>query len=74
MTVKISFFALLLDTALGAVICLLRTRKNPVVRGIAYVYIAICHCLMMEPKVLRFDEPTSALAISALTSPSAAST
>ena len=40
-TARISLFALLLGTALGAVICLLRTRKNPVARGIASVYIAI---------------------------------
>ena len=40
-TVKISFFALLLGTVLGALVCLLRTRKNPVARGIASVYIAI---------------------------------
>ena len=40
-TVKISVFALLLGTALGAVVCLLRTRKNPLLRGIASVYIAI---------------------------------
>ena len=40
-TIQISFFALLLGTALGAVVCLLRTRKNPLARGIASVYIAI---------------------------------
>lgn len=40
-TIQISFFALLLGTLLGALICLLRTRKNPVARGIASVYIAI---------------------------------
>ncbi|MBQ7519080.1 MAG: ABC transporter permease subunit, partial [Clostridia bacterium] len=40
-TVKISVFALLLGTALGALVCLLRTRKNPLLRGIASVYIAI---------------------------------
>jgi polar amino acid transport system permease protein/polar amino acid transport system substrate-binding protein len=40
-TVQISFFALLLGTVLGALICLLRTRKNPVARLIASVYIAI---------------------------------
>ena len=40
-TVQISAFALVLGTALGAVICLMRTRKNPVIRGIASVYIAI---------------------------------
>ena len=31
----------LLGTVLGAVICLMRTRKNPVLRGIASVYIAV---------------------------------
>ena len=40
-TVQISFFALQLGTGLGALICLLRTRKNPVARLIASVYIAI---------------------------------
>ena len=40
-TVQISVLALLLGTVLGAVICLLRTRKNPVARGFASVYIAI---------------------------------
>ena len=40
-TVQISFFALLLGTGLGALICLLRTPKNPVARLIASVYIAI---------------------------------
>ena len=40
-TVQISLFALLLGTVLGALICLLRTRKNPVARLIASVYIAI---------------------------------
>jgi polar amino acid transport system permease protein/polar amino acid transport system substrate-binding protein len=40
-TVQISFFALLLGTVLGALICLLRTRRNPVARLIASVYIAI---------------------------------
>ena len=40
-TVQISAMALVLGTVLGAVICLLRTRKNPLVRGIASVYIAI---------------------------------
>ena len=40
-TVRISALALLLGTLLGAVICLLRTRKNPLVRGIASVYIAV---------------------------------
>ena len=40
-TVQISALALVLGTILGALICLLRTRKNPVARGIASVYIAI---------------------------------
>ena len=40
-TVKISGVALLIGTVLGALICLMRTRKNPVVRGIASIYIAI---------------------------------
>ena len=40
-TLQISFLALVLDTLLGALICLLRTRKNPVARGIASVYIAV---------------------------------
>ena len=40
-TIRISLFALILGTVLGAFVCLLRTRKNPVARGIASVYIAI---------------------------------
>ena len=40
-TVQISVLALVLGTLLGALICLLRTRKNPVIRGIASVYIAV---------------------------------
>ena len=40
-TIQISALALLIGTLLGALICLLRTRKNPIVRGIASVYIAI---------------------------------
>ena len=40
-TIQISFFALLIGTALGAIVCLLRTRKNPLVKGFASVYIAI---------------------------------
>ena len=40
-TVQIFVLALVLGTVLGAVICLMRTRKNPVLRGIASVYIAI---------------------------------
>jgi len=33
--------ALLLGTLLGALVCLLRTRKNPIARGVASAYIAI---------------------------------
>ena len=40
-TIQISLFALLIGTILGALICLMRTRKNPVPRIIASVYIAI---------------------------------
>ena len=40
-TVQISELALVLGTILGALICLLRTRKNPVARGFASVYIAV---------------------------------
>lgn len=40
-TMQITFFALLLGTTLGAFICLLRTRKNPVIRNLASAYIAI---------------------------------
>ena len=40
-TIQISALALLIGTLLGALICLLRTRKNPIIRGIASVYIAI---------------------------------
>jgi polar amino acid transport system permease protein/polar amino acid transport system substrate-binding protein len=40
-TIKISFLALLLGTVLGTLVCLLRTRKNPLARGIASIYIAI---------------------------------
>ena len=40
-TIRISALALLLGTALGAIICLLRTRKNPLVRGLAAAYIAV---------------------------------
>jgi polar amino acid transport system permease protein/polar amino acid transport system substrate-binding protein len=40
-TIQISALGLLLGTLLGALICLLRTRKNPVVRGAASAYIAI---------------------------------
>jgi len=39
--VQISALALLLGTLLGALICLMRTRKNPVARTVASVYIAI---------------------------------
>ena len=41
MTVRISALALLLGTLLGAAVCLLCTRKNPLLRGIASVYIAV---------------------------------
>ena len=40
-TIQISALALLIGTLLGALICLLRTRKNPIVRGFASVYIAV---------------------------------
>ena len=40
-TVRISALALLIGTLLGALICLLRTRKNPAARGFASVYIAV---------------------------------
>ena len=40
-TIQISALALLIGTVLGALICLLRTRKNPVAREIASVYIAV---------------------------------
>ncbi len=40
-TVKISFFAMLAGTVLGALVCLLRMQKNPVVRFLASAYIAI---------------------------------
>ena len=40
-TIQISALALLLGTILGALICLLRTRKNPLLRGIASIYIAV---------------------------------
>lgn len=40
-TIQISALALLLGTLLGALICLLRTRKNPVARGAASMYIAV---------------------------------
>ncbi len=40
-TVQISAFSLLFGTILGALVCLLRTRKNPVVRRLAQVYIAV---------------------------------
>ncbi len=40
-TIRISALALLLGTLLGALICLLRTRKNPVARGFASIYIAV---------------------------------
>ena len=40
-TIQISALALLFGTILGALICLLRTRKNVILRTIAFVYIAI---------------------------------
>ena len=40
-TIQISALALLIGTLLGALICLLRTRKNPIARGFASVYIAV---------------------------------
>ncbi len=40
-TVKISALALLLGTALGALVCLLRTRKNALPRRLAQAYIAV---------------------------------
>ena len=40
-TIQISALALLLGTLLGALRCLLRTRKNPVARGTASMYIAV---------------------------------
>jgi len=40
-TVKISALALLLGTALGALVCLLRTRKSALPRRLAQAYIAV---------------------------------
>ncbi len=40
-TFQISALALLVGTVIGALVCLLRTRKNPVARGIASLYIAV---------------------------------
>ncbi len=40
-TVRISALALLFGTLLGVVVCFLRMRKNPAVRGLASAYIAI---------------------------------
>ena len=40
-TIQISALALLLGTVLEAIICLLRTRKNPLIRGVASAYIAV---------------------------------
>ncbi len=40
-TIQISAAALALGTLLGALICLIRTRRNPLLRGFASVYIAI---------------------------------
>lgn len=41
LTIEISALALVPGTILGAVICLLRTQKNAIVRGLASVYIAL---------------------------------
>ena len=40
-TIRISALALMLGTVLGALLCLLRTRKNPLARGSASLYVAI---------------------------------
>ncbi len=40
-TIRISALALVIGTVLGALICLLRTRKNPILRSIASFYIAV---------------------------------
>ena len=40
-TLQISALALVLGTVLGALICLMRTRKNPIARSVASVYIAV---------------------------------
>ena len=40
-TVQISLSVMVLGTLLGALLCLLRTRKNPLARGFASVYIAV---------------------------------
>ena len=40
-TLQISALALLFGTLLGALICFLRTRKNPIIRNIAAGYIAV---------------------------------
>lgn len=40
-TIQISGLSLLAGTLLGALICFLRTRKNPIARGFASLYIAI---------------------------------
>ena len=40
-TIQISALALLLGTVLGALVCFLRTRRNPIIRTIASMYIAI---------------------------------
>lgn len=40
-TVRISVCSLLLGTVLGSLICLLRTRRNPFLKGIATVYISV---------------------------------
>lgn len=40
-TIQISLFSLLIGTVLGTIVCLLRTRKSSLARGIGSVYIAI---------------------------------
>ena len=52
-TVQIFVLALVLGTVLGAVICLMRTRKNPVLRGIASVYIAVLRGTPVLTELLR---------------------
>ena len=41
LTIQISGLALLMGTILGALICLLRTRKNPIARCVSSAYISI---------------------------------
>ena len=40
-TIQISALALVIGTMLGALICFLRTRKNPAAKGFASIYIAV---------------------------------